>query len=206
MSIISALTSALLQLLLFGIIPFLWWLISARKKNSFFAWIGLYRPEIKRTKLFLLVVTLALLWIPVLAAIVLPSFVDSVDIAANQFAGAGLAAIGPIILFAFIQTGLSEELLFRGFLTKRLSAWMGFPVGNIIQGLLFGLLHGVLFYQTAGLLGATLIVLLTSAVGWLMGYMNERLANGSIVPSWIVHGLSNFSVSLLAALNVNIFG
>ena len=203
MAIISALTSALLQLLVVGIITFLWWLIAARKKAPYLTWIGLYRPKIERTRLFLLVATIALLWIPLLMGLLLPSFVDTADTAASQFTGAGLAAIVPIILYAFIQTGLSEEILFRGFLTKRLSSWMGFSVGNIIQGLLFGLLHGVLFYQIAGLLGATLIGVLTGALGWLFGYMNEKLANGSIVPSWIIHSLSNFSVALVAAFNVN---
>jgi membrane protease YdiL (CAAX protease family) len=196
----------LLNLLLFGSIPFLWWFISARKKISFFAWIGLYRPEIKSTKRFILVAAIALLLLPLVMTIVLPYFLGMSDLAVNQFKGAGMAGIVPIILYAFFQTGLSEEILFRGFLTKRLSASMGFPVGNIIQALLFGLLHGVLFYQTAGLLGAILIVLLTGAMGWLLGYMNERLANGSIIPSWLVHGTSNFIAALLAAFNVNIFG
>ena len=41
-----------------------------------------------------------------------------------------------------IQTGLSEEILFRGFLGKRLIAKFGFAVGNVVQGLLFGTLHG----------------------------------------------------------------
>ena len=39
----NELIGAVIQLLIFALIPFIWWLITARKKESFFKWIGLKR-------------------------------------------------------------------------------------------------------------------------------------------------------------------
>ena len=68
--------------------------------------------------------------------------------------------------------------------------------------MIFGLVHGLIFYGVAGLEGAVIITLIITVDGWFMGYLNEKLASGSIVPSWIVHGLSNFAVSLMSAFNI----
>ena len=38
---ISELSGAVFQVILFALIPFVWWLISAKKKTNFFEWIGL---------------------------------------------------------------------------------------------------------------------------------------------------------------------
>ena len=38
---INELVGAIAQVLVFSLIPFIWWLITARKKESFFSWIGL---------------------------------------------------------------------------------------------------------------------------------------------------------------------
>ena len=55
--------------------------------------------------------------------------------ATAQFSGQGMAALIPCFIYDFLQTGFSEELFFRGFLTKRLIHKIGFKIGNLIQGL-----------------------------------------------------------------------
>lgn len=35
-----------------------------------------------------------------------------------------------------------------------------------------------------------------------MGYLNEKKAGGSILPSWIIHGLSNLFSSVISMLNL----
>ena len=92
---------------------------------------------------------------------------------------------------AFIATGLSEEILFRGLIGKRLIAKLGFYGGNLLQAIIFGVLHGVLIYNHTTVGAALLISLVTGAVGYYLGYLNERIGNGSIVPSWIAHGFGN---------------
>ena len=53
----------------------------------------------------------------------------------------GWSAFPSAFRFGIFQTGLSEEILFRGFLAKRLISRFGFATGNLLQGLVFGILH-----------------------------------------------------------------
>ncbi|MCW3141595.1 MAG: CPBP family glutamic-type intramembrane protease [Methanophagales archaeon] len=67
----------------------------------------------------------------------------------------------------------------------------------LLQSILFGLMHGVLFWEIIrNMAGITAIVLLTGTIGYLMGYINEKLGNGSIIPSWITHSLANIMTPL----------
>jgi len=58
-------------------------------------------------------------------------------------------------------------------------------------------MHGVLFWEIIrNMAGITAIVLLTGTIGYLMGYINEKLGNDSIIPSWITHSLANIMTPL----------
>ena len=51
---VSKLVSSILEIIVFTLVPFIWWLITARKKCSFFEWIGLKkidRANVKKTVL-----------------------------------------------------------------------------------------------------------------------------------------------------------
>ena len=122
--------------------------------------------------------------------------------APSRFMGAGLLAVVPILLYAFIQTGLAEELFFRGFLAKRLCASFGFSLGNAIQATVFALLHLLLFINYLPVLSLVAITLLTGINGWIMGWLNEQAAGGSVIPSWMLHSLANLLVALGMAFNV----
>ena len=50
----------------------------------------------------------------------------------------------------------------------------GFNIANLTQALLFGLLHGVMFFSLVGAIKAILILFFTSVIAWLMGYINEK--------------------------------
>ena len=43
--LISKVISSVIQIILFAIIPFIWWFITARKECGFLTWIGLRRPD-----------------------------------------------------------------------------------------------------------------------------------------------------------------
>lgn len=43
--LISKVISSVIQIILFAMIPFIWWIVSARKECGFFTWIGLKRPD-----------------------------------------------------------------------------------------------------------------------------------------------------------------
>ena len=189
----TLLLSSLLQVTAFSLVPFIWWLTTARE-TDFFQWIGLKKPVINgsKVKIFLFIIVVVIVYIGAVS-IIMATLLDDVTTAAGQFAGKGFAAIPSIIVYAVIQTSLSEELFFRGFLCKRLSARFGFVTGNLIQSVLFGLLHGVPFGLATGKwLVCALLTALPAAIGYVQGWLNEKKTNGSIIPSWIHHGLMNF--------------
>ena len=71
---------------------------------------------------------------------------------------------------------------------------------NHLFSAIFGILHGILFLSTVGISAALLITFGIGTIGFLLGFLNERLGNGSIIPSWIAHSLANitgFSIIIL---------
>ena len=108
----------------------------------------------------------------------------------------------PVLLHAVIQTALSEEILFRGFLGKRLIGRFGSTIGNTAQAVVFGLMHVALFASFAPPVPLALIGAVTAANGWIMGWINEECAGGSIVPSWLLHATANLAVGWGAAFGL----
>lgn len=45
--ILSSITTACVNLLVFSFIPFLWWFFRHRKETSFFKWLGFIQPQLK---------------------------------------------------------------------------------------------------------------------------------------------------------------
>lgn len=194
--------NAIVQVLLFSVIPFVWWSFSAKKETPFLEWLGLHRPIIVDKGKY------AIFYILSIVIVVMPNFalvffyMDGSILASNQFAGLGLAGLIPALLYAMIQTGLSEELLFRGFLLKRLAKSFGFQVGNLLQSLVFGCIHGALLWTVLPVPIILLVVLSTGLAGYVMGWMNERVGGGSIVTSWSIHSLTNLMTACLSLFQI----
>lgn len=196
---INKIVSSILQIILFAIIPFIWWLVTARKQQKFSQWIGLKKIEGgKKTLVAIIIVAVAFL---LSGALTLYAIRD-VETAASEFAGLGIKAIPAIVVYATFNTAFPEELLFRGFLLKRMEKKFRFSIANLTQALLFGLLHGVMFFSLVGVIKAILIIVFTGAVAWFMGYINEKNSNGSIIPSWIIHTISNLFSGICAAFSI----
>lgn len=196
---ISKIVSSIVQIILFAIIPFIWWLATARKKQKFTEWIGLKKID-GGTKTLTATILVAVAFL--LSGVLTLYAIRGVETAASEFAGLGVAAIPAIIIYAAFNTAFPEELLFRGFLLKRLENKWGFNTANLIQALLFGLLHGAMFSSLVGVIKAILIIAFTSAIAWFMGYINEKYSNGSIIPSWIIHTISNLFAGMCAAFSL----
>lgn len=195
---INKIISSVIQIVLFSIIPFVWWFVSAKKQQSFPQWIGLKKFSAdKANKIY--VWTMGASFAFVLLGALTLYLLQDIQTAASEFAGMGAQAIPAIIVYAVFNTAFSEEILFRGFLLKRLNNKFGFAVANTIQAFFFGLLHGIMFFSLAGAGKAILIILFTGLIAWLMGYINEKKANGSIIPSWIIHSVSNICSSIYFA-------
>lgn len=197
--LMNKMVSAMAQVILFSLIPFVWWLITARKEQKFSQWMGLKKVTgDKKTAAAIVIVTVGFLLCGVYTLYTL----KDVETATSEFTGLGAAAIPAILVYAIFNTALSEELFFRGFLLKRMQNKFGFAVACTVQAVLFGLLHGAMFISLVGIVKAVLIISLTAIFAGGMGYINEKKANGSILPSWLVHAISNIFSGLCAAFMI----
>jgi len=113
-----------------------WWLITARKIVSFFSWVGLKKIEVTNKKKFISWVTGCIVFL-FIGSFITPILIDQDASTMEQFAGQGSRLILGALVYGLIQTGLSEEILFRGFLGKRFINKFGFITGNTIQALTF---------------------------------------------------------------------
>ena len=204
MNLIQSLVDSIFQLILFSFIPFIWWLIFWRKKEKFLPWIGIKKPVVKNKGLVILLCCLFLV-VSVLSTIFF-QVVETSETATGQFQGLGIIALFPALLFGMVQTGAAEEILFRGFLAKRFIKQFGFAFGNILQAFLFGLLHAGLFYAvtTINIFQAVLIFSIPFLTSLFFVYINEKKSGGSIIPSWLMHGIGNVLVSIIVMFNLNI--
>jgi membrane protease YdiL (CAAX protease family) len=87
-------------------------------------------------------------------------------------------------------------------LNKRLCNKFGTVKGIIIQAVLFGLMHNVMYILAGldvGLWYHTLMFAVTGVGALLLGWLNEKIFNGSIIPSILLHGAGNFISSMLVA-------
>ncbi len=196
---INKIINSLLEIILFSLLPFLFWYFSARKQERFTDWIGLKKIKgAKKTALAIILVTVFYLAI----SLVFLKGLNNIESATSEFQGLGFAALPAIFIYAVFNTSFPEEILFRGFILKRLANKLGFTKANFIQGLIFGLLHGVMFFPLVGNLKTILIILLTSLAAFAMGYVNEEISGGSIIPSWIIHAISNFIAGIYLAFYI----
>lgn len=198
---ISKLFNSIFQIILFSIIPFVWWLVTAKKKEKFFSWIGIKKVA-KEEKAGVWRLTFLITTAFVILSIFVLFTLKGTATATSEFAGMGIKVLPAALIYALFNTALPEEVLFRGFLLKRLKNKFGFAIANILQSILFGLLHGFMFFSLIGTVKAILVIVFTGSIGWFMGYINETKARGSIGPSWIIHGLSNTFSALISMFSI----
>ena len=198
--LVSIVISSIFQTILFSLIPFVFWLITSRKKMSFLEYIGIKKIDKEKKKGMLIWSSITLLFFLILTVYIL-YITKGIETATSKFNGLEFKGLLPAIVYASLNTALPEEILFRGFLLKRFSRF-GFAFGNIFQSALFGLIHGVLLFSELGLLKAILVILFTGGVAFAMGYINEKKANGSIIPSFIIHMIANLVSSVISLFSL----
>ena len=197
--LVQQMTNALIQIVLFMLLPFIWWFVTARRKSSFLDWIG-FKPlkDTGHHKMWLWIF-LGLLSFTIFSYLVLYTIVKDLKTATSSFSGLGLQALPAVLIYSLFQTSLPEELLFRGFLLKRFSVRLPFGVANTIQAALFGLLHGLMFITEVSWLQTLVIILCTGGIAAYLGFVNEKKSGGSILASWIMHALANVITGMLSA-------
>lgn len=198
-NLLQQMTNALIQIVLFMLLPFIWWFVTARRKSSFLDWIG-FKPlkDTGNHKMWLWIF-LGLLSFTIFSYLVLYTIVKDLKTATSSFSGLGFQALPAVLIYSLFQTSLPEELLFRGFLLKRFSVCLPFGVANTIQAALFGLLHGLMFITEVSWLQTLVIILCTGVIAAYLGFVNEKKSGGSILASWIMHALANVVTGMLSA-------
>ncbi|MCI8410646.1 MAG: CPBP family intramembrane metalloprotease [Lachnospiraceae bacterium] len=212
--VLSNIETALINLFVFSIIPLLWWNIKHRKQKDigFFRAVGFTKPHFQYE--WWTILAFAVLYFFCYSGILSllfpcnsePSVSSSDMLADSVYTGIGIAAIIPAIIENFIANGIGEELFFRGFLLKRFSGKFGITTGLILQAVLFGALHNMLYLiagMQVGFREHLLVFVGTSMVGLMLGWLNEKIFSGSIIPSILLHGLGNFTSSIAVAFGVD---
>lgn len=193
--------SAFIQILFIILLPSIWWFLTVRVQVPFIEWIGL--KSIKRVKDSDLISWIigGFLLFTIFYIFVFP-LTRSIETATSAFSGMGYKALPSILIYSILQTSLPEELLFRGFLLKRMANHMPFVFANTLQAIAFALLHGVLFASVVSLEVTFFIIFFTGAIAAYLGFVNEKKAGGSILPSWLIHALANILSGLVAAFSL----
>ncbi len=115
--------------------------------------------------------------------------INEKNMATSRFVGQQLTMMSLLsaFFFGFFETGLGEELFFRGliggWLGRRTRLW----VANVIQAAIFTLPH--LLLLTIEMRLWPIAIALPFVSGLMLGWL--RLKSDSIFPGWIVHGLVN---------------
>lgn len=139
MILINQLISAILQVVILIAIPFIFYLAKEKRVKGFFNWIGFKTTENNVFKYmaiifmsFLVIIILPYLYLYNTNSLTYTGF--TVD-AYKQY-GWSMQTILVILIWAVVQTSLSEEIFFRGFLGNRLFEKLG-NGGNVIQAIIF---------------------------------------------------------------------
>lgn len=191
--------SALVNLIVFVVIPFsIYYAYHRRRSGMSLAAvaqraglkIGTLRYVAYAAVAAALVVAFLLLWPPPLEPFV------GEGSAQRPFLGLGLgpSSVLMALVYGVIQTGFSEEFLFRGLIAGSLSRRLSTLWANVVQALVFLLPHLALLIVMPAAWGVMPIILVGALfAGWL------RIRSGSIVGPWILHASANVTMALSVA-------
>ena len=118
--ILSSVSTALVNLIVFSAIPFLWWLIRYRKKTHFFTWLGFYPPKFQSRWYVLLLFALIYYFfysfdfMQLVDQATLDYLESSGSVSANAFAGLGAAAILPALIEILLPMAWLKRSCFGG--------------------------------------------------------------------------------------------
>jgi membrane protease YdiL (CAAX protease family) len=170
---------------------------------SFFEYVGLVKTQNQFDKTFA-----SILLISILFSIISTYFQFEFSETFRSFLVSDTSPYGKILnydfnlysilagaVYCFIQSGASEEILFRGLIGRRLFKKFGYKIGNLIQAVLFWLMHLIIFGLVTGDWISwiqTFAFVVGIGMGLLTGFVNFRNHGKSIAPSWVLHSFSNF--------------
>jgi len=189
----TQLVGAIAQVAVFALVPLAWWLQAGRPEGSFPRWLGFRAAKgAGGTSVLAATVTCGL------------GFFASALFAgpsAWTMTGEPFAMVLAIALAALIQTALSEELFFRGFLLNWLGAKRTGPVvANLVQALACGLVRmaGHWVFVDRELTPCLAALALGAGSAFLAGWVKQD--TGSLLLPWAAHGAGNLIAGLVAVV------
>ncbi|MFY0688263.1 MAG: CPBP family intramembrane metalloprotease [Cyclobacteriaceae bacterium] len=193
---IDEIIGAILQIIVFTLIPFLVYLIRKKTAKGFFNYIGIKRSSARANYWAILACLLfagPLLILTTFNGEFREIMMEPTSITGKFSAmGFGVESVVLIVIIAVFKTSFAEEILFRGFVAKRLISLMGFNSGNLLHAAIFGIIHTALFVLITSNLFFLIVIFVVPSLGaYVSAYLNEKMASGSIIPGWISHGLAN---------------
>lgn len=94
-----------------------------------------------------------------------------------------------ILIWAIVQTSLSEEILFRGFFVNACAINLR-ENRECRSGTHFGMVH-ITALPDKNIPALCVIVLLTGGIGYALGWLSLQKAQGSILYGWAIHAAVN---------------
>lgn len=139
----------------------------------------------------LLVIGVLVAWPPPVEAFTREGSAQRVFLGAGWSGETLLAAL----LYGGVQTGFSEEFLFRGLIAGALGRRLSRGLANVLQAGIFLLPHLLIVLVMPGMWGVLPLVFVGALfVGW------ARIESGSILGPWILHASVNTTMALSIAI------
>lgn len=199
MYIMGQFINTIVNIVLFSSIPFLWYILSKKRFKGVFKYLGLNSTDkqnyFQAFKMTSLAYVFSISIIVILKLTQEGMYLHPLNGSWNR---GFIVRVISLILFS-IQTGIGEEIFFRGFLGKRLIHKFGFLKGNVLQAIIFMTPH-ILTFGKSPTLEAILGVINSAIIGFTFGYIMDKKSNGSILPVIICHGI----VNVISAILINI--
>jgi hypothetical protein len=109
---LNELLGDIIQTTVFAIIPILWWVITARRKENFFKWIGLKKIQPQNTRKFFIFTGLCILFFVSFGTLLLymTRDISNVNLATSKFNGLKFIGLPAALVYAFLGTALPEEI------------------------------------------------------------------------------------------------
>jgi membrane protease YdiL (CAAX protease family) len=190
--LINQTLQAIMTILLVFLIPLSCHFIKKRTFSGIFDNIGIYMPE-KWDPRYSIGLILTVFSISSIFNVITGNFTISIT---EDATGVNLVII--LILYG-LQTGISQEILFRGFFAKRLIKEYGFKYGNIMQSFIY-CIPQIFINNAQNGIELLLGIITTFFVGYVFGYIMKNKCQGSIIPIMIAHILMNIVSGIMMYL------
>lgn len=181
------------QVAVFALVPLAWWLQAGRPERSFLHWLGFHRPVGAPDQSVLIILAVCGLGFLGGALLARP--------AAWVTSTGGFMLVLAVAITAVLQTALSEELFFRGFLLRWLAERRLGPVlCNVLQASVCGVLRMAAqwIFVNRDPVACLAALALGAGAAFLAGRV--RLRTGSVLLPWAAHGAGNLVAGLIVAV------